>query len=241
MFVPSGGSVLVDWGADVIKVEPMTGDPQRGLITSGLLPGGAGGVNFMVEQPTAASARSASTSRTPDGHEVLMKLVETADVFLTNYLPPVRRKLKIDTDDLRARNPNIIIARGSGTGPKGPDAEKGGYDGASFWARGGVGDDAARRRPTGGRQSQPTAGLRRRDGRPHHRRRHRRRAGEAGAHRRAERRRRVAARHRHVAALADGHRLEAVRLLEDPAGRPDACRPTPASAPTGPATTGTSR
>ena len=51
MFVPSGGSVLVDWGADVIKVEPMTGDPQRGLITSGLLPGGAGGVNFMVEQP----------------------------------------------------------------------------------------------------------------------------------------------------------------------------------------------
>ena len=58
---------------------------------------------------------------------------------LTNYLPPVRRKLKIDTDDIRARNPNIIIARGSGQGPKGPDAEKGGYDGAAFWARGGVG------------------------------------------------------------------------------------------------------
>ena len=68
-----------------------------------------------------------------------MKLVETADVFLTNYLPQVRRKLKIDIDDLRARNPNIIIARGSGNGPKGPDAEKGGYDGASFWARGGMG------------------------------------------------------------------------------------------------------
>ena len=65
--------------------------------------------------------------------------METADVFLTNYLPPIRRKLGIDTDDIRARNPNIIIARGSGTGPKGPDAEKGGYDGASFWARGGMG------------------------------------------------------------------------------------------------------
>jgi crotonobetainyl-CoA:carnitine CoA-transferase CaiB-like acyl-CoA transferase len=139
MFVPSGGSVLVDWGADVIKVEPMTGDPQRGLITSGLLPGGAGGVNFMVEQPHRGKRSIGLDLATDEGHEVLMKLVETADVFLTNYLPQVRRKLRIDTDDLRARNPGIIIARGSGAGPKGPDAEKGGYDGASFWARGGLG------------------------------------------------------------------------------------------------------
>jgi crotonobetainyl-CoA:carnitine CoA-transferase CaiB-like acyl-CoA transferase len=43
MFVPSAGTVLVDWGADVVKVEhPVTGDPQRGLVTSGLLPGGCG-------------------------------------------------------------------------------------------------------------------------------------------------------------------------------------------------------
>jgi crotonobetainyl-CoA:carnitine CoA-transferase CaiB-like acyl-CoA transferase len=139
MFIPSGGSVLVDWGADVIKVEPMTGDPQRGLITSGLLPGGAGGVNFMVEQPHRGKRSIALDLSHPDGREALMKLVETADVFLTNYLPPIRRKLQIDTDDIRARNPNIIIARGSGAGPKGPDAEKGGYDGASFWARGGMG------------------------------------------------------------------------------------------------------
>jgi crotonobetainyl-CoA:carnitine CoA-transferase CaiB-like acyl-CoA transferase len=139
MFVPSGGSVLVDWGADVIKVEPMTGDPQRGLITSGLLPGGAGGVNFMVEQPHRGKRSIGLDLGHPDGREALMKLVETADVFLTNYLPPVRRKLQIDTDDIRARNPNIIVARGSGAGPKGPDAEKGGYDGASFWARGGMG------------------------------------------------------------------------------------------------------
>ncbi len=139
MFIPSGGSVLVDWGADVIKVEPMTGDPQRGLITSGLLPGGAGGVNFMVEQPHRGKRSIGLDLSHADGREALMKLVETADVFLTNYLPPIRRKLQIDTEDIRARNPNIIIARGSGAGPKGPDAEKGGYDGASFWARGGMG------------------------------------------------------------------------------------------------------
>ena len=139
MFIPSGGSVLVDWGADVIKVEPMAGDPQRGLITSGLLPGGAGGINFMVEQPHRGKRSIGLDLAHPDGREALMKLVETADVFLTNYLPPVRRKLQIDTEHVRARNPDIIVARGSGAGPKGPDAEKGGYDGASFWARGGMG------------------------------------------------------------------------------------------------------
>ncbi|HMJ78884.1 MAG TPA: CoA transferase [Iamia sp.] len=139
MFIPSGGSVLVDWGADVLKVEhPETGDPQRGLVTSGLLPGGAGAVNFMMEQPNRGKRSIGIDLATPEGHEVLMRLVEGADVFLTNYLPPVRRKLNIDVDDLRARNPDIIVARGSGAGPKGPEAEKGGYDGASFWARGGV-------------------------------------------------------------------------------------------------------
>ena len=156
MFIPSGGSVLVDWGADVIKVEPMTGDPQRGLITSGLIPGGAGAGNFMVEQPHRGKRSIGIDIATPEGHEVLMKLVERADVFLTNYLPPVRRKLKIDTDDLRARNPNIIIARGSGNGPKGPDAEKGGSDGASFWARGGMGMTLPEK-PDGWPQSQPSA------------------------------------------------------------------------------------
>ena len=140
MFIPSGGSVLVDWGAEVIKVEhPETGDPQRGLITSGLVPGGPDGVNFMIEQPNRGKKSVGIDIAHPDGREALLTLVETADVFLTNYLPPVRRKLGIDTADIQARNPNIVVARGSGQGSQGPDAEKGGYDGASFWARGGVG------------------------------------------------------------------------------------------------------
>lgn len=139
MFVPSAGAVLVDWGAEVLKVEhPETGDPQRGLITSGLVPGGAGGVNFMMEQPNRGKQSVAIDISKPEGREALLKLVETADVFLTNYMPKVRRKLRIDVDDIRERKPDIVFARGSGQGPKGPDAEKGGYDGASFWARGGV-------------------------------------------------------------------------------------------------------
>lgn len=139
MFIPSGGAVLVDWGAEVIKVEhPETGDPQRGLVTSGLLPGGPDGVNFMMEQPNRGKRSVAIDIGHPDGHEALMKLVEDADVFLTNYLPHVREKLGIEVDDIRARNPEIIVARGTGQGTKGPDAGKGGYDAAAFWARGGV-------------------------------------------------------------------------------------------------------
>ena len=138
MFVPAGGSVLADWGAEVIKVEPPTGDPQRGLVTSGLVPGGADGVNFMIEQPNRSKQSVVIDLTHADGHEALMRLVETADVFLTSYLPQVRRKLRIDVDDARARRPDIVYARGSGQGPKGPDAEKGGFDAATYWARGGV-------------------------------------------------------------------------------------------------------
>lgn len=156
MFVPSGGSVLVDWGADVIKIEnPAGGDPQRGLITSGLVGGDAGGVNFMIEQPNRGKRSVALNVAHPDGHEALMKLISTADVFLTNTLEPVRRRLRIDSDDIFERNPAIIIARGSGQGPSGPDAQKGGFDGASFWARGGVGS-VFPPHPSGWPQHQPS-------------------------------------------------------------------------------------
>ena len=103
----------------------MTGDPQRGLVTSGLLPGGPGGVNFMIEQPNRGKRSVALDLAHPDGREALLTLVETADVFLTNYMPPVRRRLRIDTEDIRGRNPDIVIARGFGRRPKGPEAGEG--------------------------------------------------------------------------------------------------------------------
>jgi len=134
-FVPSAGAVLADWGADVIKVEhPVTGDPQRGLITSGLVP--EGGFNFMWEQPNRGKRSIGIDIATPGGRELLYKLAEKSDVFLTSFLPAARRRLGIDVEHIRARNPKIIYARGSGQGTRGPDAEKGGYDGASFWSRG---------------------------------------------------------------------------------------------------------
>ena len=59
-------------------------------------------------------------------------------MFLTSFLPAARQKLQIDVEHIKAVNPNIVYARGTGQGPKGPDAAKGGYDGASYWGRGGV-------------------------------------------------------------------------------------------------------
>ncbi|MEX2268187.1 MAG: CoA transferase [Acidimicrobiia bacterium] len=137
-FVPISGAVLAEWGADVIKIEhPESGDPQRGLISSGLIPGG-NDVNFMFEIPNRGKRSVGLDISTDDGRELLYRLVETADVFVTNYLPDVRKRLGIDIDDIRARNPNVVYVRGTGQGSRGPHAEKGGFDGASFWARAGL-------------------------------------------------------------------------------------------------------
>jgi crotonobetainyl-CoA:carnitine CoA-transferase CaiB-like acyl-CoA transferase len=137
-FVPAAGAVLADWGADVIKVEhPETGDPQRGLMTSGVMGGMGNVVNFMMEQPNRGKRSVGIDIRTEEGLELLMKLVETSDVFLTSFLPAARQKLKIDVEHLRARNPNIIYVRGSGMGVRGPESERGGYDAAAYFSRGG--------------------------------------------------------------------------------------------------------
>jgi crotonobetainyl-CoA:carnitine CoA-transferase CaiB-like acyl-CoA transferase len=139
-FVPSAATVLGDWGADVVKVEhPVRGDPIRGLITAGIIPG-ASGRNFFVEH-LGRNKRSIGVDLNVEaGREVLCRLVERADIFLTNFLPEARRRLRIDPADLRAHNPRLIYARGHGQGQRGPDAGRGGYDGVSFWARGAIAD-----------------------------------------------------------------------------------------------------
>ncbi len=139
-FVPSAATVLGDWGAEVVKIEhPRLGDPIRGLVTSGLIPG-ASGRNFFVEH-LGRNKRSVGIDLAhPEGRALLLELVARADVFLTSFLDDARERLRITWDDLRAINPRLIYARGSGQGRRGPDARRGGYDGVSFWARGGIAD-----------------------------------------------------------------------------------------------------
>ena len=140
-FVPAAGAILAEWGAEVIKVEPRVGgDPQRGLVTMGLVPEAAGGVNYMIEMPNRGKKSIGIDLSTPGGREVLLTLAKTCDVFLTSYLPGRRTHFGIDVDDIRAVNPDIIYVRGSGYGPMGSESDRPGYDGVSFWSRGGIAD-----------------------------------------------------------------------------------------------------
>jgi crotonobetainyl-CoA:carnitine CoA-transferase CaiB-like acyl-CoA transferase len=132
-FVPSAGGVLAHWGADVIKVEsPRAPDPMR-LLGGTLEPGGASTYFKHYSRGKRAIALDLANE---EGRQILYSLCATADVFLTSYLPDTRRKLKIDVDDIRAVNPRIIYARGSGQGPKGPESGRPGYDGITWWCRG---------------------------------------------------------------------------------------------------------
>ena len=88
--------------------------------------------------PTGASGASRSTSPRPRASTSSTSWPRPRDVFLTNKLPRVRKKLKIELDDIRAHNPNIIYVAGTGQGERGPDADKGSYDSLAFWYRAGV-------------------------------------------------------------------------------------------------------
>ncbi|MDB5430888.1 MAG: hypothetical protein JWP35_2004 [Caulobacter sp.] len=137
-FVPSAGAALSDWGADVIKVEhPESGDPMRGLASYGIKPGD-GGVTALWEVFNRGKRSVGININKPEGLKLLMELVDEADVFITNFMQPARHRLGIDADQILARNPRIIYGRGTGQGPLGPDADKGGFDGLSYWGRAGV-------------------------------------------------------------------------------------------------------
>lgn len=138
-FVPSAGVALADWGAQVIKVEhPQHGDPMRGLVSSSLKAAGPDAISFMFQTFSRGKQSVGLDLKDPGARDALLKLVSTADVFLTNYLPGVRSKLGIDVDDLRAVNPSLVYVRGSGLGPAGDEANSGGFDLASYWSRGGL-------------------------------------------------------------------------------------------------------
>lgn len=137
-FVPSAGAVLAEWGADVVKVEhAVTGDPQRGLRQTGMLRV-EGDPNPNIEHANRGKRSIGLDMAVPQGRDVLYELARRADVFLTSFLPAHREKFGIDVDDIRALNPAIIYARGSALGPRGAEAEKGGYDMTAFWCRAGT-------------------------------------------------------------------------------------------------------
>lgn len=138
-FVPAAGAILADWGANVIKIEhPVRGDTMRGFRSTG-------GVEHnpdrhtLVENANRGKRSVGIDVSTAEGQQLIYEIAKTADVFLTNYLPAQRQKLKLDLEHIRAANPNIIYARGSAYGDKGPEREAGGFDGTAYWTRSGIG------------------------------------------------------------------------------------------------------
>lgn len=135
-FVPGAGAIMSDLGADVIKVEPPTGDPQRGLINA--INADTSAPNPFLQVPNRGKRSITLDLTSADGLATLLQLSRSADVFLTSYLPKVRTKLGIDVDDLRADHSRLIYVRGSGWGTAGPMADAGGFDSAAAWSAAGV-------------------------------------------------------------------------------------------------------
>jgi crotonobetainyl-CoA:carnitine CoA-transferase CaiB-like acyl-CoA transferase len=143
-FVPAAGAVLADWGADVIKVLPLDGrDPMLGTGTVADIPPPRRNIKFMWQTLNRGKRSIGLEIGTPEGYQVFEKLVARADVFTTNLLPDAREKLRVNPSDIQAIKPDIVYARGSAQGPKGPEAHRGGFDATSFWIRAGIGHIAS--------------------------------------------------------------------------------------------------
>lgn len=125
--VPSAAAMLGDWGAEVIKVEPHTGDPQRGNTA-----------NAYFSQDNRAKRSIALDLTTDEGRTIMLSLVDRADVFVTNIRPGGLARLGMDATALRERNPRLIYGLLTGYGDTGPATGRAGYDIGAFWSRSGV-------------------------------------------------------------------------------------------------------
>jgi crotonobetainyl-CoA:carnitine CoA-transferase CaiB-like acyl-CoA transferase len=138
LFVPTAGALLADWGADVIKVEhPVTGDGYRGLVHQGV---SGSGVNPSMQMANRGKRSIALNLKSSGGHEVAMRLVGTADVFLTNHRPTVLERMGLSAEQLREVNPRLVYARGTGLGVRGEQSDLPAFDATAFWARGALGE-----------------------------------------------------------------------------------------------------
>jgi crotonobetainyl-CoA:carnitine CoA-transferase CaiB-like acyl-CoA transferase len=135
---PGAGGILSDWGAEVIKIEPPGGDPVRdNFPTKGT------GKEHLTSNPAFDGDNRGKKSivvdaRTEEGREIIRKLADTADVFLTNVRPGGIERSGLGYDILSKRNPKLVYCALTGYGLVGPDANAPGFDVASFWSRSGL-------------------------------------------------------------------------------------------------------
>ncbi len=136
---PAAATVLSDFGADVIKIEPPgAGDPYRNLPNLPGYPASEHNFAWLLESRNKKSL--ALDLSKPVGQSVLHRLAEDADVFITNYPPAVRERLGITHEHLAPKNERLIYASFTGYGEKGEEANKPGFDSNAYWARSGLMD-----------------------------------------------------------------------------------------------------
>jgi crotonobetainyl-CoA:carnitine CoA-transferase CaiB-like acyl-CoA transferase len=142
--VPAATAVLADWGADVIKIEPGWGDWQRSLVSFNRSPLQLhlekGDIELHFEFLNRSKRSVVLDLRTEGGRKVLYRLLEKADMFVTNYSLDVLKKYGLDYGSLKELYPGLIHAVLTGYGSRGPKANDRGYDYVAAWSYGGLMD-----------------------------------------------------------------------------------------------------
>jgi crotonobetainyl-CoA:carnitine CoA-transferase CaiB-like acyl-CoA transferase len=131
---PAIGGILADWGADVVKIEPLDGDPFRSLAWFF----GMDGDNPPFELDNRSKRSMAIDYSTDAGREILLELIDDADVFVTNLRPGGLERAGFDYETLGPRCPRLVYASVTGYGLQGPDRDRPAYDVGAFWARAGI-------------------------------------------------------------------------------------------------------
>lgn len=152
---PMTARILAEWGAEVIKVESMNGDAWREQAGTSLSPR-TEIANPNFDMQNINKRFFAVNMRTAAGKEAMAKLLETADVFVTNYRVQALEQMGLTYDQLKTIYPRLIHASILGYGSEGPEKDRPGYDYTAFCARTGIMADMA---PAGGPPMMTIAGL----------------------------------------------------------------------------------
>lgn len=132
---PAAATILSDFGARVIKIEPPAGDGYRKLIT---LRGADDVMDYFWAMDSRNKESLALDLKDPEAREALDVLIRKADVFITNYPFPVRERLRLRAQDVTPLNPRLIYASLSPYGEAGPERDRVAYDSTAWWARSGL-------------------------------------------------------------------------------------------------------
>ena len=136
IMVPSVGAALADYGAEVIKLEPLEGDLNR---RGHQIPGMPLHEYEYCFLPDNRGKKSLGLDlKAPEARGIVRRLVERADIFLTNHRPKSLAALGLTWPELQAMNPRLVYAHGTGFGDAGEEIDKPGFDSVSYWSRSGI-------------------------------------------------------------------------------------------------------